>query len=148
MAYQHIQEPEGGEAIRADGDGLSVPGRPVVPFIEGDGIGSDITPVMRRVVDAAVERAYRGERAIAWMEVYAGERANEKYGEWLPDETLDAIRRCRVAIKGPLTTPIGGGIRSLNVALRQRLDLYVCLRRRAGSPACRRRCARPRRPTW
>jgi isocitrate dehydrogenase len=109
---------------------LDVPDHPVIPFIEGDGIGVDITPVMRSVVDAAVAKAYGGRRSIAWMEIYAGEKATRVYGEgaWLPEETLAAIREFRVAIKGPLTTPVGGGIRSINVALRQELDLYVCLR--------------------
>jgi isocitrate dehydrogenase len=107
-----------------------VPNHPVIPYIEGDGIGVDITPVMRRVVDAVVEGAYAGERSIVWMEIYAGEKANRLYGEntWLPEETLEAIRDYTVAIKGPLTTPVGGGIRSLNVSLRQELDLYVCQR--------------------
>lgn len=109
---------------------LQVPFNPIIPFIEGDGIGRDITPVMRRVVDAAVEKAYEGKRAIEWMEIYAGEKATLKYGKdiWLPEETLEAIKTFKVAIKGPLTTPVGGGIRSINVALRQQLDLYVCLR--------------------
>ena len=131
MAYQHLVVPPGGERIQVKPDGsLSVPNRPIIPFIEGDGIGVDITPVMRRVVDAVVEAAYAGERGIAWMEIYAGEKANRVYGEntWLPEETLEAIRAFTVAIKGPLTTPVGGGIRSLNVSLRQELDLYVCLR--------------------
>ncbi|GIX21402.1 MAG: isocitrate dehydrogenase [NADP] [Gammaproteobacteria bacterium] len=131
MAYEKIQVPADGEAIRVvPGQGLQVPDRPIVPFIEGDGIGVDITPAMRRVVDAAVERAYGGRRSIAWMEVYAGEKALRVYGPdvWLPEETLEAFREFAVGIKGPLTTPVGGGIRSLNVALRQRLDLYVCLR--------------------
>jgi len=131
MAYTHLVVPPGGERIQVKPDGsLSVPDRPIIPFIEGDGIGVDITPVMRRVVDAVVEAAYAGERDIAWMEIYAGEKANRVYGEntWLPEETLEAIREFTVAIKGPLTTPVGGGIRSLNVSLRQELDLYVCLR--------------------
>ena len=131
MSYQHIEVPAEGSPITASADGsLSVPDRPIIPFIEGDGIGVDITPVMRRVVNAAVEKAYGGARAISWMEVYAGEKAVRVYGDdtWLPGETLDAIRDYVVAIKGPLTTPVGGGIRSLNVALRQELDLYVCLR--------------------
>ncbi|HFD15753.1 MAG TPA: NADP-dependent isocitrate dehydrogenase [Rhodospirillales bacterium] len=131
MPYQHVRVPEHGEPVRVeDGGRLAVPDRPIVPFIEGDGIGVDITPVMRRVVDAAVAAAYGGERAIAWMEIYAGEKATRVYGPdvWLPEETLEAIREFKVAIKGPLTTPVGGGIRSLNVALRQELDLYVCLR--------------------
>jgi isocitrate dehydrogenase len=131
MAYEKIAVPDSGEHIRANADGsLRVPDRPIVPFIEGDGIGVDITPVMRRVVDTVVERAYGGDRSIVWMEIYAGEKANTVYGEdtWLPGETLDALREYLVAIKGPLTTPVGGGIRSLNVSLRQELDLYLCLR--------------------
>jgi len=131
MAYKHISIPASGERIQVRTDGsLSVPNHPIIPYIEGDGIGVDITPVMRRVVDAVVERAYAGERGIAWMEICAGEKANAIYGEntWLPEETLDAIRDYTVAIKGPLTTPVGGGIRSLNVSMRQELDLYVCLR--------------------
>ncbi|MGB7933722.1 MAG: NADP-dependent isocitrate dehydrogenase [Gammaproteobacteria bacterium] len=131
MAYKRIAIPASGEKIQLKPDGsLLVPDRPVIPYIEGDGIGVDITPVMRRVVDAVVERAYAGKRSIAWMEIYAGEKANQVYGEntWLPEETLDAIRDYTVAIKGPLTTPVGGGIRSLNVSMRQELDLYVCQR--------------------
>ena len=131
MAYQHIQIPADADPITVDSNGvLSVPDRPIIPFLEGDGIGIDITPVMQNVVDAAVEKAYGGQRKIAWMEVYAGEKANAVYGAntWLPQETLDAVREYVVSIKGPLTTPVGGGIRSLNVALRQQLDLYVCLR--------------------
>ena len=131
MAYEHIQIPADGEQISTNKDrSLNVPARPVIPFIEGDGIGVDITPVMRRVVDAAVDAAYGSERSIAWMEIYAGEKATRVYGAdvWLPEETLTALRQYLVAIKGPLTTPIGGGIRSLNVALRQQLDLYVCQR--------------------
>ncbi len=131
MTYQHIQVPGDGEAITVNPDNsLNVPARPVIPFIEGDGIGTDITPVMRKVVDAAVAHAYGGERSIAWMEVYAGEKATRVYGAdvWLPEETLEAVRDYVVSIKGPLTTPVSGGIRSLNVALRQELDLYVCLR--------------------
>jgi isocitrate dehydrogenase len=131
MTYERIAVPESGEKIRINSDGsLLVPDHPVIPFIEGDGIGVDITPVMQRVVDAVVERAYGGKRSIVWMEIFAGEKANEVYGEdtWLPDETLEAIRDYVVAIKGPLTTPVGGGIRSLNVTLRQELDLYLCLR--------------------
>ncbi len=129
--YQQIKVPAQGEAIRVNPDfSLAVPDRPIIPFIEGDGIGVDITPVMRRVVDAAVEKAYAGRRKIAWMEVFAGEKAVKVYGgeTWLPQETLDAVRDYVVSIKGPLTTPVGGGIRSLNVTLRQDLDLYVCLR--------------------
>jgi isocitrate dehydrogenase len=131
MAYEHIEIPSGAEQIAVDSHGvLQVPDHPIIPFIEGDGIGVDITPVMRRVVDAAVDKAYGGQRRIAWMEVYAGEKSNAVYGAntWLPAETLEAVRDYVVSIKGPLTTPVGGGIRSLNVALRQQLDLYVCLR--------------------
>ncbi|WP_019624212.1 NADP-dependent isocitrate dehydrogenase [Thioalkalivibrio thiocyanoxidans] len=131
MAYQHIQVPEKGERITVDEQGkLVVPERPIIPFIEGDGIGVDITPVMRRVTDAAVEKAYGGQKAIEWMEVYAGEKATQVYDDdsGLPDETLQAVKDYSVSIKGPLTTPVGGGFRSLNVALRQKLDLFVCLR--------------------
>ncbi|TVP82382.1 NADP-dependent isocitrate dehydrogenase [Thioalkalivibrio sp.] len=131
MAYDHIKIPSGAETIAVDSEGvLQVPDRPIIPFIEGDGIGVDITPVMRKVVDAAVAKAYGGKRELAWMEVYAGEKANTVYGAntWLPEETLDAVKHFVVSIKGPLTTPVGGGIRSLNVALRQQLDLFVCLR--------------------
>ncbi len=131
MAYQHIQIPSDGEKIGvAEDDSLKVPNRPIIPYIEGDGIGIDITPVMKDVLDAAVAKAYGGERGIAWMEIYAGEKSTRVYGEdiWLPEETLDAVKEFVVSIKGPLTTPVGGGIRSLNVTLRQQLDLYVCLR--------------------
>ncbi|MDA8224752.1 MAG: NADP-dependent isocitrate dehydrogenase [Betaproteobacteria bacterium] len=131
MPYQHIQLPDFGQRISLNADrSLNVPDQPIIPFIEGDGTGVDITPVMRRVVDAAVERASKGKRRIAWMEVYAGEKANRIYGadNWLPEETVEAVREYVVSIKGPLTTPTSGGIRSLNVALRQLLDLYVCLR--------------------
>ena len=128
---QHIVVPAQGEKItvRADAS-LDVPDQPIIPYIEGDGTGVDITPVMIRVVDAAVAKAYGGKRKIAWMEVYAGEKATRVYGPdvWLPDETLRALQEYVVSIKGPLTTPVGGGIRSINVALRQELDLYVCLR--------------------
>lgn len=130
MTYQHIKIPAG-EKITANKDfSLNVPNQPIIPFIEGDGTGVDITPVMRKVIDAAVEKVYGGKRKIAWMEVYAGEKATKIYEKdtWLPEETLDAISNYLVSIKGPLTTPVSGGIRSLNVALRQRLDLYVCLR--------------------
>ena len=130
MQFDKIQIPAGEKiTYKADGS-LNIPNHPIIPFIEGDGIGVDITPVMRKVVDAAVDKAYNGNRAIAWMEVYAGEKANKLYGgdTWLPAETLAAIKDYVVSIKGPLTTPIGGGIRSLNVALRQQLDLYLCLR--------------------
>jgi isocitrate dehydrogenase len=129
--YQHIKLPTQGEKIAVDSDfSLHVPDRPIVPFIEGDGTGVDITPVMKRVVDAAVSEAYGDRRRIQWMEMYAGEKACKVYGEnvWLPDESLQAAREFVVSIKGPLTTPVGGGIRSINVALRQELDLYVCLR--------------------
>lgn len=131
MTYQHIQTPSAGEKITVNEDfSLNVPDQPVVPFIEGDGIGVDVSPVMKKVVDAAVEKAYAGKKQISWMEIYAGEKAVKTYGDdtWLPKETLDAVREYAVAIKGPLTTPVGGGIRSLNVALRQQLDLYICLR--------------------
>ncbi len=128
---QHIVVPTQGEkiAVRADAS-LDVPDQPIIPYIEGDGTGVDITPVMIRVVDAAVAKAYGGKRKIAWMEVYAGEKSTRVYGPdvWLPDETLRALQDYVVSIKGPLTTPVGGGIRSINVALRQELDLYVCLR--------------------
>jgi isocitrate dehydrogenase len=129
--YQHIKLPPLGEKITVNTDfTLSVPDTPIVPFIEGDGTGVDITPVMRKVVDAAVDKAYGGKRRIAWTEMYAGEKSCKVYGEnvWLPDETLAASKEFVVSIKGPLTTPVGGGIRSINVALRQELDLYVCLR--------------------
>lgn len=128
--YQKIKVPEG-EKISVNADfSLTVPANPVIPYIEGDGIGFDITPVMIKVVDAAVAKAYAGARKISWMEIYAGEKATKLYGKdvWLPEETLHALRDYVVSIKGPLTTPVGGGIRSLNVALRQELDLYVCLR--------------------
>ncbi len=131
MAYDKIEIPSEGEKISVDASGaLQVPNNPIIPFIEGDGIGVDITPVMRKVIDAAVEKSYAGARKIAWMEVYAGEKATRVYDAdtWLPDETLEAVKEFVVSIKGPLTTPVGGGIRSLNVALRQQLDLYVCLR--------------------
>ena len=127
MAAEY-QAPAGGDKITIADGVLHVPDNPIIPYIEGDGIGVDITPVMHRVVDAAVAKAYGDARSIHWMEVYAGEKANRITGVWLPDETVQAIRDYLVAIKGPLTTPIGGGIRSLNVALRQILDLYVCLR--------------------
>ncbi len=131
MSYEKIEIPSVGEKITVNEDNsLNVPDIPVVPFIEGDGIGMDITPVMKKVVDAAVEKAYAGEKSIAWMEIYAGEKAVRVYGDdtWLPEETFDAVKDYVVSIKGPLTTPVGGGIRSLNVTLRQVLDLYVCLR--------------------
>lgn len=131
MFSSKVVVPSGGSAIVIDDNGkLIVPDNPIVPFIRGDGIGADITPVMKKVVDAAVAKVYQGKKKIAWMEIYAGGRSVEVYGEntWLPDETFDFIRKYHVAIKGPLTTPVGGGIRSLNVALRQTLDLYICLR--------------------
>ena len=131
MGYEHIKVPNTGEKITVAADGsLSVPDHPIIPFIEGDGIGADITPVMLDVVNAAVQRAYGGRRGIVWMEIYSGEKSLDLYGEneWLPQETLAAMREFLVGIKGPMTTPVGGGIRSLNVALRQHLDLYVCLR--------------------
>ena len=127
----HIQIPAHGEKITVNADmTLNVPSKPIIPFIEGDGVGVDVTPVMRKVVDAAVAKAYGEARQIQWMEVYAGQKSTQVYGpdEWLPQETMDAVRDYAVSIKGPLNTPVGGGIRSLNVALRQALDLYVCLR--------------------
>jgi isocitrate dehydrogenase len=130
MAYKHIKVPETGEIIAVNADySLTVPNNPIIPYIEGDGIGVDISPVMIDVVDAAVEKAYGGSKKISWMEIYTGEKAAELYeGDWFPEETLDAIKTYSVAIKGPLTTPVGGGFRSLNVALRQELDLYTCQR--------------------
>ena len=131
MAFDKIQVPAEGQQITVNPDNsLNVPDKPIIPFIEGDGIGVDITPVMQKVVDAAVDKAYGGSRRIAWMEVYAGEKSTHVYGEgvWLPEETMQAVKDYVVSIKGPLTTPVGGGIRSLNVSLRQELDLYVCLR--------------------
>jgi isocitrate dehydrogenase len=131
MPYQHIKVPTGGEKITVNPDfSLNVSDQPIIPYIEGDGTGVDITPVMLKVVDAAVEKAYGGKRKIHWMEIYAGEKATRVYGPdvWLPDETFEVVKEYVVSIKGPLTTPVGGGIRSLNVALRQQLDLYVCLR--------------------
>ncbi|MDY0271011.1 MAG: NADP-dependent isocitrate dehydrogenase [Advenella sp.] len=131
MSYQHIKVPAAGEKITVNADfSLNVPDQPVIPYIEGDGTGADITPVMLKVVDAAVAKAYDGKRKIHWMEVFAGEKSTKIYGPdvWLPEETLEAVKDYVVSIKGPLTTPVGGGIRSLNVAMRQQLDLYVCLR--------------------
>ena len=131
MGYQHIVVPSRGEKITVAENGtLNVPDSPIIPYIEGDGIGIDITPVMLKVVDAAVAKAYGGNREIVWMEIYSGEKSLRIYGEdeWLPEETLTAMREFVVGIKGPMTTPVGGGIRSLNVALRQHLDLYVCQR--------------------
>ncbi|WP_211749785.1 NADP-dependent isocitrate dehydrogenase [Paenibacillus sp. Marseille-Q4541] len=126
--FEKFALPTEGETITIDNGQLQVPNQPIIPFIEGDGTGRDIWKASKRVLDAAVEKAYNGEKKIAWYEVFAGEKAFNTYGEWLPADTLEAIREYIVAIKGPLTTPIGGGIRSLNVALRQELDLYVCLR--------------------
>ncbi|MEI6001330.1 NADP-dependent isocitrate dehydrogenase [Paraburkholderia bengalensis] len=131
MAYQHITVPADGDKITVNPDfSLNVSDQPIIPYIEGDGTGVDITPVMIKVVDAAVEKVYGGKKKIHWMEIYAGEKATKVYGPdvWLPDETLQAVKEYIVSIKGPLTTPVGGGIRSLNVTLRQELDLYVCLR--------------------
>ncbi|MFB9325995.1 NADP-dependent isocitrate dehydrogenase [Paenibacillus aurantiacus] len=128
MKLEKFALPTEGEKITIDNGVLQVPSNPIIPFIEGDGTGRDIWKASKRVLDAAVEKAYNGEKKIAWYEVFAGEKAFNTYGEWLPNDTLEAIREYIVAIKGPLTTPIGGGIRSLNVALRQELDLYVCLR--------------------
>lgn len=136
-----VQIPANGEAITLNKDGqFVIPDHPIIPFIEGDGIGVDITPVMRKVIDHAVYLAYQGQKSIQWMEIYAGEKATKVYGEnqWLPKETFDYLEQYHVAIKGPLMTPVGGGIRSLNVALRQKLDLYICLRPIryfAGSPS-------------
>ena len=131
MKFEHINEPKDGSKITLDKSGkLNIPDNPIIPFIEGDGIGSDITPAMIQVVDSAVEKSYEGKRKISWMEIYCGEKSTVVYGEdnWLPSETLKALETYLVGIKGPLTTPVGGGIRSLNVALRQELDLYVCQR--------------------
>jgi isocitrate dehydrogenase len=131
MGYQKITVPADGDKITVNADlSLNVPNHPIIPFIEGDGIGVDISPVMLKVVDAAVARAYGTKRAISWMEIYCGEKATKVYGPdvWMPEETFEALREYVISIKGPLTTPVGGGIRSLNVALRQELDLYVCQR--------------------
>ena len=128
MAYKTIQIPQGGEKITVEGGALKVPANPVIPFIEGDGTGRDIRRATQRVLDAAVRKAYGGRRKIFWMEVYAGEKAFDRFNDWLPEETIQAFTEYRVGIKGPLTTPVGGGIRSLNVALRKALDLYVCQR--------------------
>ena len=130
MSKSNIKVPTTGEKITYKNNKLVVPDNPIIPYIEGDGIGVDITPVMLNVIDAAVEKAYDGKRKISWMEIYCGEKSVKIYGddEWLPDETLQACKDYKVSIKGPLTTPVGGGIRSLNVAIRQKLDLYVCLR--------------------
>ena len=128
MPYKKITVPAAGEKITITNNTLNVPDNPIIGYIVGDGIGVDITPVMLTVVDSVVKKAYNGKRQIQWMEIYAGEKADEIYGEYLPDETLSAIKELSVAIKGPLTTPVGGGMRSLNVAIRQRLDLYICQR--------------------
>lgn len=128
MAYKHVTVPADGEKVTITDGVLNVPNNPILPFIEGDGIGPDIWRATVRVLDAAVEKAYGGERKISWMEVYAGEKAFDKTGEWLPGETIEAFTEFLVGIKGPLTTPIGGGFRSLNVALRKLLDLYACVR--------------------
>jgi len=131
MSYQHIQVPAQGQKITVNADmSLNVPHQPIIPFIEGDGVGKDVMPVMRKVVDAAVAKVYGDSRQIQWMEVFAGDKSTQLYGPdvWLPDETVDVLRDYVVSIKGPLNTPVGGGIRSLNVALRQKLDLFVCLR--------------------
>ena len=128
MTYKNITVPSTGEPISIKNNALNVPNKPIITYIEGDGIGIDITPVMLDVVNAAVEKAYNGEKEIQWMEIYAGEKADSIYGEYLPEETVNAIKRFSVSIKGPLTTPVGGGMRSLNVAIRQILDLYICQR--------------------
>jgi len=129
MAYERIHVPGSGTRISSNDDGsLNVPDHPVIPYIEGDGTGVDITPVCRKVMDTAVEKAYGDSRSLAWMEVYAGEKAKELYGDWLPEETFRALDEYSVSIKGPLATPVGEGIRSLNVAIRQKLDLYACVR--------------------
>ncbi len=127
-SYEQVEVPEEGEKIKFDGGEFKVPDKPIIPYIEGDGTGADISPVMRRVVSSAVRKTTDGEKDIAWMRIYAGESAEEVYGTVFPEETLDVIREFRVAIKGPLTTPVGAGFRSLNVALRQQLDLYACVR--------------------
>ena len=128
MTYKNITVPSAGETISIENNALKVPNNPIITYIEGDGIGIDITPVMLNVVNTAVKKAYGDEREIHWMEIYAGEKADSIYGEYLPEETVEAIKEFSVSIKGPLTTPVGGGMRSLNVAIRQILDLYVCQR--------------------
>ena len=127
-SYRFASRPSLGEAIAFEQNALKVPNHPIIPFVEGDGTGPDIWRASVRVFDAAVEKAYGGERKVSWMKVYAGEESHAKTGEWLPDETLEAFKEFRVSIKGPLSTPVGGGIRSLNVTLRQVLDLYACIR--------------------
>ncbi|MCK6619409.1 MAG: isocitrate dehydrogenase (NADP(+)) [Calditrichaceae bacterium] len=126
--FKHVQIPNWGEPVKVQGNQYSVPDKPIIPFIEGDGIGIDIWPASQMVFDAAVKKAYGGKRQVAWMEIYAGEKAQKLYNEWLPNETIEAIRQYTIAIKGPLTTPVGGGFRSLNVAIRQILNLYACIR--------------------
>ena len=128
MSYKNISVPKSGEKITIENGVLTVPNNPVITYIEGDGIGVDVAPVMLKVVDAVVEKAYKGQRKIHWMEIFAGEKADSIYGEYLPEETVEAIKEFSVSIKGPLTTPVGGGMRSLNVAIRQELDLFVCQR--------------------
>ncbi len=128
MKFEKLNLPLEGKTIESDAGQLKVPADPIVPFIEGDGIGPDIWAAASRVLDAAIAKAYGGKRRIRWFEIYAGGKARDKYGEWLPQDTLEAVRHYRVAIKGPLTTPIGGGYRSLNVTLRQELNLYACIR--------------------
>src|SRR4030081_521483 len=127
-SYRYATRPSEGEAIAFEKGVLSVPDNPVIPYVEGDGTGPDIWRASVRVFDAAIQKAFGGARKVSWMKVFAGEEAHEKYGEWLPDETLEAFKEFRVSIKGPLSTPVGGGIRSLNVTLRQVLDLYACIR--------------------
>src|SRR3989339_358422 len=128
--YNKVKVPASGEKVKIENGKLVVPNEPIIPFIEGDGIGPDIWKATRNVLDASVEKSYGGKKKIQWMEIYAGEKSLEVYGanEWLPEESITAVDEFKVAIKGPLTTPVGGGIRSINVALRQKLDLYVCLR--------------------
>ncbi|HEX7343490.1 MAG TPA: isocitrate/isopropylmalate family dehydrogenase, partial [bacterium] len=128
IKFENLTYPKDGQPITMGADKLNVPDNPIIPFIEGDGTGPDIWRASQRVFDAAVKKAYKGQRKIAWFEVLAGEKAFKKLNTWLPDDTVNAYKEFLVGIKGPLTTPIGGGIRSLNVALRQMLDLYVCLR--------------------
>ncbi|MCH8960078.1 MAG: NADP-dependent isocitrate dehydrogenase, partial [Bacteroidetes bacterium] len=128
MPYTHLTPPTEGEKITTTNGTLHVPDHPILPFIEGDGTGPDIWRAAQHVFDHAVAKTYDGQRAIVWFEIFAGDKAHKRFGEWLPQDTLDVIRDYRVAIKGPLTTPVGGGIRSLNVALRQQLDLYACVR--------------------
>src|ERR1700729_3165045 len=128
QTYNGRAIPQDGKAIEYVGGKFVIPENPIVPFIEGDGTGRDIWKASRRVFDAAVDKAYKGKRRVAWYEIFAGEKAKAKFDTWLPDDSVEAVREFRVAIKGPLTTPVGGGIRSLNVALRQILDLYSCVR--------------------